>query len=154
MPTQKCMFPHRIQPELQFPILAVWIICGAAQNKNGRLDLMVPPAEAPLCPVAGVQGAGSHFRTHAWAPTPAASSVVPWVSPGTVPQRKALSEVSHHGRHRILTSLSIKEFLRARTVSLSSVTESLQPLRNSRSSLYSNWNRRKAEEEAGIWLHL
>lgn len=38
------------------------------------------------------------------------------------------------------------EFLRASTMSLSSVTESLQPLRNSRSSLYSNCNRGKAAE--------
>lgn len=69
---------------------------------------------------------------------------------------RLLSQSRHHCRSQgwpwvrvdtvegwILTSLSIKEFLRASTMSLSSVTESLQPLRNSRSSLYSNCDRRK-----------
>ena len=65
---------------------------------------------------------------------------------GTGLQKAALREARPLGRDHMLTSLSIIEFFRASTMSLSSVTESLQPLRYSRSSLYSNYNRRKAEE--------
>lgn len=81
-----------------------------------------------------------------WAPPAQPSSVLSLESLEAELQKTGLREARHHRRGWILTSLSIKEFFSASTMSLSSVTEILQPLRNSRSSLYSNCNRTKAEE--------
>lgn len=122
---------------LRSPVLAgragSWSLCIRPGHLTVTASRCCHPALPSHCCGSGVS-------------SPSSSTGCPGCPWGLGCRRAALREARPLGGDRMLTSLSIIEFLQGQHHVFIIRDESLQPLRYSRSSLYSNYNRRKAEE--------